>query len=375
MAPPKAPKKVAGEGKAQETGEAVATHEEEPLRTQTTSLEFASENVKARIAFGAEIQLAGLQAEREKEREAEQARMPREKEMFRLRAGLPNRPPAAGAEFTSGDTKRFPKYQKGDNVEAHLASFERTCQDLGVPEQKRMSTLRPLLWGVFSEDYADLKTKRFPIIISSERGWVEGSKVKTFEELKQLVSLEQSCRLVPHQKDKKIQTVAGVATLLDELGGDFEGGHLPIPYKKPREWHPKEKAGSPSAEPARRDSPTFRSMKGVICYHYQEEGHIKPKCPELTTPKRSPSPPKTVKVVKQAEKPEDSSTPTDGAAHVLRVWKVEEDTSRDFRVQVVTANREAATGFRDPGAEEVTLIQRKLIKPDQPMPKKTVISH
>lgn len=50
--------------------------------------------------------------------------------------------------------------------------------------------------------------------------WVEGSKVKTFPELKQLISLEQFYNLIPSQvrwilRDKKLKTVEEAATIPD----------------------------------------------------------------------------------------------------------------------------------------------------------------
>ncbi|KAL8180804.1 UNVERIFIED_CONTAM: hypothetical protein K2H54_034284 [Gekko kuhli] len=103
-----------------------------------------------------QLAMAKLQAEREeKERQREQ-----EKEMYELklreiqvRAKFPN----PHREGPSVEQKKFPKYSRGDDVEAFLFSFERTCQDLKVADEDRMLYLCPQICGGLSEIYSEMR--------------------------------------------------------------------------------------------------------------------------------------------------------------------------------------------------------------------------
>ena len=73
-------------------------------------------------------------------------------EEIKLRAKLPH-PLVGDGDFTSANVKRFPKYVKGDDVQAFLFSYERTCKDLNIPEENWMLYLCPQICGTLSEIY------------------------------------------------------------------------------------------------------------------------------------------------------------------------------------------------------------------------------
>uniref|UniRef100_A0ACB8ER21 Uncharacterized protein n=1 Tax=Sphaerodactylus townsendi TaxID=933632 RepID=A0ACB8ER21_9SAUR len=167
------------------------------------------------------------------------ARMAHEEKMFQLKATLPN-PPPASVEFTSGGSKFFPKYQKGDNVEAYLASFERTCQDLAVSEERKMANLCPLLCGVLSEVYADLRDQEiadyglFKERVKLRFGLTPEKKQKSFQ------GTETQTRrdLLPIRTTVEVKTVANAlptcpAVQLNDVPAEqYPGDHETVPVRE-----------------------------------------------------------------------------------------------------------------------------------------------
>nr|XP_016848093.1 PREDICTED: uncharacterized protein LOC107982677 [Anolis carolinensis] len=293
MAPPKT-RQMSAEN-VTERGDVQTGDEKEELQEQSFEILRLKLEMK-RMEMEREIQLAKMEADKEKEmqfakmeaeRERERVQRKHERVMYQLR--LQERGTEGEmlnqhvfSEF-SAKLKRFSKFQKGDDIEAFLSSFERTCVELEISEKSKMAYIKQLISGELNQVYADMRDEeitncqlfkervKITFSITPEQSrrnfreikrkigetytqlgarldkvldrWVEGSQVTTFRQLKQLIALEQFHKLVPIQMRwyiRDIDNVARIATILDELEGDFEMGNMNIQYKK----HYREKAGN-----------------------------------------------------------------------------------------------------------------------------------
>uniref|UniRef100_A0A803TYJ0 CCHC-type domain-containing protein n=1 Tax=Anolis carolinensis TaxID=28377 RepID=A0A803TYJ0_ANOCA len=442
MAPPKT-KKVVPEGELEEER---MEEREERQEQETTSVELERLRLQIELKkLETQERLARLAAE-EKEKDREHERV-----MVQLRIQDRDRDSVNtsvhGYNEFSANVKRFTKYQKGDDIEAFLLSFERACMELEIPEENKMSYLKTLISGELTQVFADMRDDevmdyrlfkervkiRFGITPEQSRRnfreikrkpgetyvqlgarldkaldqWIEGSKAKTFQQLRQLIALEQFYKMVPMEmrwyiKDKKIESVAQVSVVLDELETDYQMRNMNVSYKrtyeekrenyrnknivkgenssqtvwKNRNSDERDEIIQTYEKPKsyyRKDVPS-NSNERIVCYYCQEQGHVRAKCPKLNPGKRVDLPQRNVRMIQRAkDSVEIEKKPSEDIIKMkdLRVWQVGENLGHKHREEIIL-NDEKVLGFRDMGSD-VTILHERMIKSDQIVPEKKIL--
>uniref|UniRef100_A0A803TE47 Gypsy retrotransposon integrase-like protein 1 n=1 Tax=Anolis carolinensis TaxID=28377 RepID=A0A803TE47_ANOCA len=335
---------------AEEAGE-LSSSDSEQVTLSEMSLKYQLEMKKLEIeerqrARQTELELKKMEVEeKEKERQAEERarqaelrRMEIDLEKQRLTHSQPHADTQEGdlrAEAPDVILKRFPRYNKEDDIEKFLISFERCCKDFEVSEDKWMLYLRPQISGKLLEIYSDMaedthrdykmfklqvqqkfqltpefyrlkfrtlkrdRHQSFVQVASKQAqyfdSWVRTSEVDSFLQLKELLKLEQLFHLVPSEyrwliQDRNPKTANEAAVMIDQLITLKEG------FRK--EEDPKEKKTlKPTFYPHARtqmqrggsgENTTYRKHEAVAgqarpeekikCYHCGRPGHLRYQC-------------------------------------------------------------------------------------------------
>uniref|UniRef100_A0A803TIC3 SCAN box domain-containing protein n=1 Tax=Anolis carolinensis TaxID=28377 RepID=A0A803TIC3_ANOCA len=215
-----------------------------------------------------EIQLKRMELQKanqteEKERELRMRELELEKERLALsQPHIINQEGNGRTEASVLLLKRFPKFNKDDDVEKFLISFERCCRDFEIDEGKWMLYLRPQICGKLLEIYGNVpeeshrdynffkkqvqqklqltpefyrlkfrslrkeKHQSFSEVASKQAqlfdSWLRTSEVETFQQLRELIKLEQLFQLVPSDyrwlvQDRKPSTADEAAAMTDQV--------------------------------------------------------------------------------------------------------------------------------------------------------------
>nr|XP_034956131.1 uncharacterized protein LOC118076980 [Zootoca vivipara] len=203
--------------------------------------------------------------------------------------------------------------------------------------------------------------------------WIQGSGVTSFQELKQLICVEQFYKHVPMNlrwfiKDKRLMDVAKMALILDEIEGDCPEMLIPRQWPKNRQMKPYEKGEKADRAPDKADTPVVRK---ISCYFCGLEGHIRSRCPQLAKKQNANTATKSVKLLTQAEEkkspqesnPESTVSASETVANIRQVWRADQGINKDFMEPVILNNQEYL-GLRDTGAE-VSLVRSHCVTQDQ----------
>uniref|UniRef100_A0ABM5GF04 Uncharacterized protein isoform X2 n=1 Tax=Pogona vitticeps TaxID=103695 RepID=A0ABM5GF04_9SAUR len=222
--------------------------------------------------------------ERERQFELEKQRMALEiRRMELLNQNNNNNRDNEESQLSKADLKKFPSYKQGDSVEAFLTRFEKAASDFSLREAEKMVVLRSLISGKMAEIYADMPVElskdysefkklvflRFDINSEHLRQkfrkltkksdetftqlgynlercldrWLEQENVQTFQQLKNIVGLEQFYSLlrgelkylVQERKPTDIRQAAQIADFISQIRG-------PVSYEEKgmrKTWDPK----------------------------------------------------------------------------------------------------------------------------------------
>ncbi|XP_067321555.1 uncharacterized protein, partial [Anolis sagrei] len=304
------------------------------------------------MAYKYKLEMKRLEMEREvKQREFEERQKEREQEMELKRMEFELQKQRLALSQTSSDIqegrsgvdtpdliKRFPKFTKDDDVEKFLISFERCCKDFGVAKEKWMIYLRPQITGRLLQIYGDLpegsygdydlfkkqilqefrltpefyrfkfrtlkrdKTQSFAQVASKLSqlfdSWLRTSEVEDYQQLRELLKLEQFFQLVPYDirwviQDRKPSTIVEAAVMVDQiitLKEGFKREDLPSDKRTNRQpfyqqqTHPQQEKGSDIENTTwRRQGVTSQTApEGKRrCFQCGKWDHIKYQCPLL----------------------------------------------------------------------------------------------
>ncbi|XP_078246884.1 uncharacterized protein LOC144588290 [Pogona vitticeps] len=318
------------------------------------------------------IERERIALEKEKmEREAERERIALEKEkmafeirrMELLNQNNNNNRENEESQLSKSDLKKFPTYKQGDCPENFLKIFERSCDDFSVRETEKMIILRSLLSGKMADVYADMPVElskdysEFKKMVFNRFGinsehlrqkfrkltkrsdesytqlgfnlekcldrWLEQENVKTFQELKNVVGLEQFYSLlhgelkflVQERKPTDVRNAAQIADFISQIRGPscYEGRGVR------KTWDPKfskEQAqrqtkvgGHFSEKPSEQGQHSKQVLEGKeklerfdgksswgerICFICKKKGHIAAQC--FNTRQNKEIPPQKVNV-------------------------------------------------------------------------------
>uniref|UniRef100_A0ABM5EWB8 CCHC-type domain-containing protein n=1 Tax=Pogona vitticeps TaxID=103695 RepID=A0ABM5EWB8_9SAUR len=267
------------------------------------------------------------------------------------------------SQLSKSDLKKFPTYKQGDCPENFLKIFERSCADFSVRETEKMIILRSLLSGKMADVYADMPVElskdysEFKKMVYNRFGinsehlrmkfrklskkadesytqlgfnlekcldrWLEQENVKTFQELKNVVGLEQFYSLlhgelkflVQERKPTDVRNAAQIADFISQIRGPscYEGSGVR------KTWDPKfskEQAqrqtkvgGHFSEKPSEQGQHSKQVLEGKeklerfdgksswgerICFICKKKGHIAAQC--FNTRQNKEIPPEKVNV-------------------------------------------------------------------------------
>ncbi|XP_062837006.1 trichohyalin-like [Anolis carolinensis] len=281
----------------------------------------------------------------EKDKEIELRRLELEKEKLALsQPHIINQEGNGRTEASDLLLKRFPKFNKDDDVEKFLISFERCCRDFEIDEGKWMLYLRPQICGKLLEIYGDVpeelhrdynffkkqvqqklqltpefyrlkfrslrkeKAQSFSEVASKQAqlfdSWLRTSEVETFQQLRELIKLEQLFQLVPSDyrwlvQDRKPSTANEAASMTDQLITLREGfrndeGLSERRQNKPPfynyQTHTQYKKTPAVENTAYRRPEVINQTKPEVkarCYQCGKSDHLKYQCPLLRRDKTS----------------------------------------------------------------------------------------
>uniref|UniRef100_A0A803SZK8 CCHC-type domain-containing protein n=1 Tax=Anolis carolinensis TaxID=28377 RepID=A0A803SZK8_ANOCA len=281
----------------------------------------------------------------EKDKEIELRRLELEKEKLALsQPHIINQEGNGRTEASDLLLKRFPKFNKDDDVEKFLISFERCCRDFEIDEGKWMLYLRPQICGKLLEIYGDVpeeshrdynffkkqiqqklqltpefyrlkfrslrkeKHQSFAQVASKQAqlfdSWLRTSEVETFQQLRELIKLEQLFQLVPSDyrwlvQDRKPSTANEAASMTDQLITLREGfrndeGLSERRQNKPPffnyQTHTQYKKTPAIENTAYRRPEVINQTKPEVkarCYQCGKSDHLKYQCPLLRRDKTS----------------------------------------------------------------------------------------
>ncbi|XP_062839805.1 uncharacterized protein LOC103279995 [Anolis carolinensis] len=281
----------------------------------------------------------------EKDKEIELRRLELEKEKLALsQPHIINQEGNGRTEASDLLLKRFPKFNKDDDVEKFLISFERCCRDFEIDEGKWMLYLRPQICGKLLEIYGDVpeeshrdynffkkqvqqklqltpefyrlkfrslrkeKHQSFAQVASKQAqlfdSWLRTSEVENFQQLRELIKLEQLFQLVPSDyrwlvQDRKPSTADKAASMTDQLITLREGfrkdeGLSERRQNKPPfynyQTHTQYKKTPAVENTAYRRPEVINQTKPEVkarCYQCGKSDHLKYQCPLLRRDKTS----------------------------------------------------------------------------------------
>ncbi|XP_075719871.1 uncharacterized protein LOC142760567 [Rhinoderma darwinii] len=342
-------------------------------------------------------------AERQAEREYAERQAEREYQLKLTQMQLPSASSSPQGEPT--DTvnlkprlERFPVMEKDGDLDVYLKGFEKVCRQFQLPPADWAKYLTPGLKGKALEVFAALPTtidqdyeaikkaliQRFNLtpevyrkryralqrtgtdsysdladgLKNHFRQWTQGLAVNTFEDLEDLMILDQFLHTCPMEVrqfilDREPKTLDKAAQIADVYAANrapearkpavpgWKGGKPPINTFAPTRRSPGGVAPAPLPRPA---------VDNRRCFGCNQVGHISTACPEKrkTTPLPKPS------ILSPA---------------VLFVGGRERASCDNL--QAVTVGKTVTMGLRDTGAE-MTLVHPELVSSEDIIPGKTL---
>uniref|UniRef100_R4G9V9 CCHC-type domain-containing protein n=1 Tax=Anolis carolinensis TaxID=28377 RepID=R4G9V9_ANOCA len=412
---------------AEEAGE-LSSSDSEQVTLSEMSLKYQLEMKKLEIeerererARQAELEMKKMEAEeREKERarQAELRRMEIDLEKQRLTHSRPHADTQEGdlrAEAPDVILKRFPRYNKEDDIEKFLISFERCCKDFEVSEDKWMLYLRPQISGKLLEIYSDMaedthrdykmfklqvqqkfqltpefyrlkfrtlkrdRHQSFAQVASKQAqyfdSWVRTSEVDSFLQLKELLKLEQLFHLVPSEyrwliQDRNPKTANEAAVMIDQLITLKEGFRK---EEEPKEKKPLKPTFYPHARTQMQrggsgENTAYRKHEAVAgqarpeekikCYHCGRPGHLRYQC-NLIKKDRSTFFVNRAPIEQEVEPEVKSRSPDARPKEKQCLFILSREVSEDY-LESIVIDEIHTQGWRDTGSD-VCIIRPEVV--------------
>uniref|UniRef100_A0A803TGK0 Gypsy retrotransposon integrase-like protein 1 n=1 Tax=Anolis carolinensis TaxID=28377 RepID=A0A803TGK0_ANOCA len=362
-------------------------------------------------------ELKERQAE-ERARQAELRRMEIDLEKQRLTHSQPHADTQEGdlrAEAPDVILKRFPRYNKEDDIEKFLISFERCCKDFEVSEDKWMLYLRPQISGKLLEIYSDMaedthrdykifklqvqqkfqltpefyrlkfrtlkrdRHQSFAQVASKQAqyfdSWVRTSEVDSFLQLKELLKLEQLFHLVPSEyrwliQDRNPKTANEAAVMIDQLITLKEGFRK---EEEPKEKKPLKPTFYPHARTQMQrggsgENTTYRKHEAVAgqarpeekikCYHCGRPGHLRYQC-NLIKKDRSTFFVNRAPIEQEVEPEVKSRSPDARPKEKQCLFILSREVSEDY-LESIVIDEIHTQGWRDTGSD-VCIIRPEVV--------------
>ena len=303
------------------------------------------------------IERARMEREAEREKMEMEERLQREKMAFELRRlELMNQnnnnnmnSSTVEGQLSKADLKKFPVYKKGDCPEIFFSLYERTCTDFSIKESEKMTILRSLISGSLAEVYAEMPIElikdysEYKKLVFARHGinaeqlrqrfrsltkkpdetftqlganlaryldkWLAQEGVQTFQELKDIIGLEQFYSLlqgelkfqVKERQPKNLKEATEIADFITQIRKPIysEGKNVRKTgenYNRFSQGHVRSQQGGGShfgGKPSEQKQQRTQNLEGKVkfdekyswnskkCYYCQEKGHLVSNCEKL----------------------------------------------------------------------------------------------